>query len=475
MELGLLLLCGAVIFLLIVIIFRAIRIKDRSETNDIPGIDGEKAERAAQSLSAMIRFRTVSSRGDSRTAMRKMADYLRSRYAETFKTLTVEDAGENILLRWRGASEDADPVLFCANTDVVSADGVWEYDPFSGEIAENMVWGRGAIESKGVLCALMEAVEGLIKNSFVPSRDIYIAIASDAESDNAGHKELAEIMRKRGIRFAAVFGKGNCISRDILPVGRPQAIIGVAEKGRMKIRLYAEDKGGRTGTPPQYTVIGRLCEAICRTEYRTQPVRKSVVLRDMVAGLAPYLPFGMRILAANLWLFESSFFRSMRRFSAFSSMLRTTFAVTEIKAGSAENRLPSSAEAILHVRTIHGDSCSDICRFLMHLIDSTGVQAEVIQADEATQVSPYRGKAYAKLKRALTDSFDKIAAVPGIIADNSSLNAYQQYTEGIYRITPFVLTEDEISTIHSTNERISIEELGKAVIFYEKLIEKVAG
>jgi carboxypeptidase PM20D1 len=338
-----------------------------------------------------------------------------------------------------------------------------------------MVWGRGAIESKGVLCALLEAVEGLTKNGFVPSRDIYIAIVSNAESDNAGHKEIADIIRKRGIRFTAVFGKGNCISRDLLPVGRPQAVIGVAEKGRIKIRLYAEDKGGRTGTPPQYTVTGRMSEAICRTEYRSQPVRKSVVLMDLVAGLAPYLPFGKRILAANLWLFESAFFRSMRRYTAFSSMLRTTFAVTEIKAGSAENRLPSSAEATLQIRTIHGDSCSDICRFLMNLIDSTGVQAEVIQADEATQVSAYRGKAYAKLRRALAESFGEIIAVPGIIADNSSLNAYQQYTDGIYRITPFVLTEDEISTIHSTNERIGIEELGKAVIFYEKLIEKVAG
>lgn len=480
MTLYVMLLFGAIVFFLFSIFFRTVRVRDKSEGKSPPDYDRLKAEHAALSLSSLIRFRTVRGLSGSGSAFGRMADYLRARYADTFETLTVEDIGENMVLRWKGSNEDADPVLFCVNTDVLSADGVWEYSPFSGEIAENMVWGRGAIESKGVLCAMMEAADNLVRSGFAPVRDVYLALVCDGESGNdyseyAGSREVADTFRRRGIRFSAVFGKGNCISRDMLPIRRPQAVIGVAEKGMVKMRLCAEDKGGRSGMPPNSTLIASLCEAVCRAEFRMQPIRKSVLLMDMIAGFTPHLPFRERMLAANLWVFEPVFFRSMGRYKSFSSMFRTTITATEIKAGSQESKLPTSGEATLTIRTIHGDTCSDICRFLMSLIDSLGVRAEVVQAEEASQISPYRGSEYIKLQRALIETFGSVVTVPGIVAGNSSLNMYRPYADSVYQITPFVLTEDEISTVHGINERIGIEALGRAVIFYEKLLNMVAG
>jgi carboxypeptidase PM20D1 len=98
-----------------------------------------------------------------------------------------------------------------------------------------------------------------------------------------------------------------------------------------------------------------------------------------------------------------------------------------------------------------------------------------VQAEEASQISPYRGSEYIKLQRALIETFGSVVTVPGIVAGNSSLNMYRPYADSVYQITPFVLTEDEISTVHGINERIGIEALGRAVIFYEKLLNMVAG
>jgi carboxypeptidase PM20D1 len=475
MELSVMLLCGALIFVLSVVFFRAAGIANHRRGSAGPEPDEYVSSRAAESLSNMIQIRTTGGTASSGDEFRELGDYLRARFPHTFEALRWEEADGNLLLRWKGGDDDADPILFCANTDVVSAEGAWEYGPFSGEIAENMVWGRGAIESKGILCALLEAVEELTAAGFIPKRDIYISIVNDAESGRTGSAEISELFRKRGLRFAAAFSKGVCISKDMLPIGIPQAIIGVAEKGHMKVRLSAEDRGGRSDQPPRYTAVGRLCEAVCRIEYRPRPVRKSVIMHEMISGIAPYLPFGKRILAANLWLFEGRFYESMRSYPAFYSMLRTTFAVTEIKSGSAENRMPSAASATVHVRTIHGDSCSDICRFLVNLVGSVGVRVDVDLAEEASPVSPYKGKDYSRLKKVLAESFGDIVAVPAIIGGGANSNAYAPYTDAFYRITPFVLTEAEKSTIHSTNERIGKYALGRAVGFYKKLIESEAG
>lgn len=476
MELFILLLSGVLIFIVIAVFFRTMRISDNEPGK--PGSEADKytSARAAESLSQMIRFQTVSAEpAASIGVFNKLTEYLRMRYPNVFETFRTEEIEGHLLFRWRGTDEDADPVLFCANCDVASADGTWEYGPFDGEIAEDMVWGRGAIDGKGVLCALLEAAEIAAAEGFRPQRDLYLLVFRDEETGGGGAEEIKEILRKRGVRFSAVFAKGACISRDLVPIRRPQAVVGVADKGHLKVRLTAEDKGGRSGFPPRYTAIGRLCEAVCRIEYRPQSIRKSVVMRDMIAGFAPYLPFGLRVMAANLWLFEGRFIKSMRGYSAFQSMLRTTVSTTSIQAGSGENKLPGIAAADVHIRTIYGDSCSDICQHLVNLVGSLGVRVEADVAVEASEISPYRGKEYAKLKTALTECFGDMAIVPAVIADNTRTNPFGPISDAVYRITPFVLTEAEKATIHSTNERIGKEALGLAVVFYRKLFDSVAG
>lgn len=481
MQLSLMLLCGAIVFLVITILFRAARIADRSVPKEGPEVDQKISRHAAESLSAMIKYPTVSSvdnisstgyRGD---AFARLVNYIRARYPNIFSTMMVEDLDGNLLLYWAGEDEDADPMLYCANMDVISAEGEWEYHPFSGEIAENKVWGRGAIDSKGVLCSMLEAFESLINEGFRPIRDVYISIVKDAESTNEGALMIADVLRKRVVRFAAVFGKGSCISRDLLPVNRNQAIIGVAEKGTMRIRLISEEKGGSISSPSRYSAIGRLSEAICRIEYRPQPVRKSVLLRDMISAFAPYMPYSMRVYASNMWLLEGRLLKLLQKHKEISSMLRTTFAVTQSKAGTGEKVLPSSAEAVVYARIIHGDSCSDIYRFLTDLIESVGVKVEVESAEEASVISPYRGKEYIKLRNALKESFGDLIVAPGIISEDTSILPFTHNAEAIYRITPIVLTEAEKSTIHSNNERVDIDALGRAVYFYKRLISLTTG
>lgn len=484
MDLSLMLLLGATIFIFIMVLFRTERIKDRSTPKkEGVEIDERISKRAAQSLSNLIKYQTLPEdpsdskdpklyRGD---AFDRMISYIKNRYLNTFKTLNSEEIEGNLLLRWEGSDADKEPLLFCANMDVVSAEGEWEHSPFSGWIEDNKVWGRGAIDSKGVLCALLEAVELSISEDFKPVRDVYIAILRDAESTNSGALAVSETLSRRVRRFAAAFGRGVCISKDLLPLDRPQAIIGVAEKGTMRMKLSSKERGGSVSSPPRYSAIGRLSESICRLEFRPQSVRKSEIMREMIKAFAPYMPYSLRVYAANLWLFEGRLLKALQKYEGFSSMLRTTFAVTQIRAGNDEKIMPSTAEATVYARLISGDSCSDIYRFLQDLLGPTGVTIDVELAEEASSVSKYKSNEYRELKNALQEVFGDIIIAPGILSEDSSLQPFSNNADQIYRITPFVLTEAEKATIRSENERVDIETLGRAVYFYRKLLSVVAG
>lgn len=481
MDLSLMLLLGAIIFILVMVLFRATQIADKSVPKEGAKVDDKISSRAAESLSAMIKYPTLSedakvpddSQSNRSDSFERMISYIRSRYPKIFRILTVEDIEGNLLLHWSGSDYNKDPMLFCANMDVVSSEGNWEHPHYSGVIAENKVWGRGAIEAKGVLCALLEATELLLREGFRPKRDIYVAIVRDAESKNNGARILSEALNRRTNRFAAVFGRGSCISRDLLPLDRAQAIIGVAEKGTMKMKLSAKERGGSISSPPRYSAIGRLSEAICRLEFRPQSIRKSEVMRKMIEAFSPYMPFRLRVYAANLWLFEGKLLKALQNYEGFSSMLRTTFAVTQTHSGGKEKLMPSTAEATVYARLISGDSCSDIFSFLEDLLGPTGVSIDVELAEEASAISNYSGEEYRRLKDTLQEVFGGIIIAPGILSEDTSLSPFKHNADAVYRITPFVLTEAEKATIRSVNERLDVETLGRGVYFYKQLISSM--
>ncbi len=167
--------------------------------------------------------------------------------------------------------------------------------------------------------------------------------------------------------------------------------------------------------------------------------------------------------------------KSLQEHEGFSSMLRSTFAVTQTQSGSNAKVMPSTAEATVYARLISGDSCSDIYKFLQDLLGPTGVSIDVEIAEEASEISDYTGREYSRLKNALGEIFGDIIITPGILSEDTSLSPFTHRADSVYRITPFVLTEAEKATIRSVNERIDIENLGRAVCFYKRLISLISG
>ncbi|MBO4684435.1 MAG: M20/M25/M40 family metallo-hydrolase, partial [Desulfovibrio sp.] len=169
----------------------------------------DRSEAYAEILARMIRQETVSEQdvvgGDKFAAFR---DLLRELFPQLFGACEVRTFHDSLLLLWKGQDRGAEPVLFLNHMDVVEATGEWNRPPFSGDISDGKLWGRGALDDKGGLWAMLQAAEELAGEGFAPARDIYFMSSCTEETSGRGAEEIAAWFEENDIRLAMSFDEG---------------------------------------------------------------------------------------------------------------------------------------------------------------------------------------------------------------------------------------------------------------------------
>src|SRR5690606_17107964 len=225
-------------------------------------------ERAAMRLGEAIRIRTV---GDEQQpdSIRAALEEFRAWLSVTYPALhavagrTVVDGG-TLLYEWKGADPDLSPIILMAHQDVVpeTASERWQHAPFSGEIADGSIWGRGSIDNKGSLLAIMEAAEALAAAGHMPARTVMLVFGHDEETTGSGAAAVAALLAERGVRAQFVLDEGSLAIADPPVTAGPVALIGVSEKGYATVRVLARAPGGHSSAPPDETAVGTLARAI---------------------------------------------------------------------------------------------------------------------------------------------------------------------------------------------------------------------
>ena len=472
---------AALVAVAAVVLVRTARIRPkRREAFPEPVTDPETAARAAESLSEMIRFQTVSHPDPEENQVdewMRLHEYLKQRYPAVHKAMERAVVGKySLLYRWASSNPQEEPLLFCGHMDVVPAAGEWQHPPFSGDIAEGSVWGRGTLDCKHLIVTLMECAEKLCTQGFTPDRDIWFAFGHDEEvGGKEGAGSLAQLFAEKNMRFAMVLDEGGAVSQGLLDLPQATATVAVAEKGFLNVKLSVAGQGGHASQPPQNTALGVLSQAICRIEYKGRRPRLTPIVRDMFSQLAPELPYGMRMMLANLWLFKGRLLNNMLRKPNTAALVRTTIAATMSSCGTATNVLPSGAEAILNIRLLHGETAQDIVQYLRDLTHDLGVKVEAIRINEASQVSDYHGEMFAELSKSIQAAFGPVSVVPNLMLGGTDAAKYEKFSSCVYRFCPFVLSPQERGRIHNIDEAVSVEALGTAAAFYENLFKRLAG
>ena len=443
----------------------------------VPEYSPEEADRAAEALAEAIRCRTVSYTDVTQrdftqwVALRRV---LRDRFPLSHQRMTSEQAaGFSSLYKWESPEPSGDPILLCGHLDVVPAEGVWRVPPFEGRIEDGFVWGRGALDCKNIVVCLFTALESLFERGFVPGRDVYLALGHDEELGGAeGAKQLARYFAQRGIRFSLVLDEGGFISDGAFPVGKPVADVCAAEKGIIDVRLSVSAPGGHSSRPPERTAVGLLCEAVCRIGFRQRPARLLPLVRDNLETIAPWLDAPLRRYIASPRLYRKKMLARLCADERTAALARTTAAPTVISGGVAPNVLPASAELNLNIRLLPGDDAEGLVAWIGALTRDLGVKVEIVQEETASPISDYKSAAFSALAGAVNDVFPGIPAVPGLFCGATDARHYAPFSNAVLRFSPFILTSDELATMHAENERVAVASLGAAVRFYRRVVER---
>ena len=440
----------------------------------------------AEHLSSVVRAPTISLQDRTQVDPRPFENLhrvLEQLYPRVHAVLKREKVNEHSLLyTWMGRNLDLEPVLLMGHLDVVPADPStrqeWIHPPFAGEISEGYVWGRGTLDMKSTVVAILEAAEGLLSEYYQPERTLYLAFGHDEEIGGVqGAAAIAAQLEKRGVHLMAVLDEGSAIYRDILPgLNIPAALIGIAEKGHATLQLRAEGSTGHSAAPPPHTAVGILARAITRLENHPMPARLSMACL-MFDELGAFLSMNLRMLWANDWLFGGLIRKRLAAVPITNALIRTTTAATVIHGGVKDNILPGQVEARINFRILPGDRVADVMAHARKVIDDDAVQIHLpdFTCWEPSPVSSIQSPIYQDLSQTIREVFPEAVVAPSLVIGATDSRYFTRLSDSVYRFSPFMVSMAEIRTIHGDNERISVESLSRMVQFYARLIDEWTG
>ncbi|MGH6951742.1 MAG: M20/M25/M40 family metallo-hydrolase, partial [Vitreimonas sp.] len=294
------------------------------------------ASGAAVRLGEAIRFRTVSlvSDGEDRAQFEQLHAWMQQRYPAFHAAARRELVAElSLLYTWEGSDPGQPPIVLLAHQDVVPVPedtrAHWDVDPFGGVVRDDAVWGRGAIDDKGSLIALLEAAEFLASQGRRPVRTIVFAFGHDEEIGGAGAMAMAALLAQRGQRAWFVLDEG-LVALDRHPLTRgPASMIGISERGSGTMRVRAVGLPGHSSMPPEETAVSLVSEAVVRIH--DMPIERKLEggpALGMMRALAPELGFTNRMALANEWLFAPLLRQRLAGNPPAQALLGTTVAPT---------------------------------------------------------------------------------------------------------------------------------------------------
>ena len=440
-----------------------------------PAADPEREARYAETLSRMVRCETVSRKGeDQREKFLGFHRLLEELFPLVHGKLEKTEIDGNLLFFWKGKAHDR-PLVLMSHQDVVPAEGEWKHEPFSGDIAEGKVWGRGSADTKCSVMGFFQAVEELLEQDFEPEQDVYLSSSCTEEFGGDGCPKLVEELSRRGVKPFLVCDEGGAIVQE--PIGGVKgcyAMIGVLEKGRGALRLTARSGGGHASYPPKNSPIARLGKFIARVEKR-DPMRADFEpeVTAMFRTLAPYGPFYLRLLFGNLWLFKPLLKKLLPKISPQAgALLKTTVAFTMQSGSDAPNVLPQQASLTLDLRYIPHQRLEESNRVIRELAARYDLETEVLMANDACEPVRIDSPAYALVEKVIGEVFPGLPTCPYVMTGGTDARFYQKICDACIRFSPVIYGPEQMKGMHGVNENIDACSLPGAVDFYKTVIRE---
>ena len=440
-------------------------------------------EAMLQRFSEAIQFQTISGDEDfetDTTEFRRFLSFIEESFPLVHSRLERRMFNElTPLYFWEGTDPGLDPILLMGHYDVVPVDSSdidgWNYEPFSGEIADGYVWGRGTLDNKNNVMGLLETAEYLLTNEYEPRRSIYFSFGHDEEIGGGdGAAAVAQYLREQGTNLKLLLDEGGVVLEHSPLLDQPMAVIGIAEKGYLSLELIARTRGGHSSGPPNVMAVTELSKAILALHENQFPARFDGTIEHMFDSVADRLPLYIRVVYANRWVTEGLMRRLMAMSEDIAPSVRTTTAPTILRAGVKDNVLPNEARAVVNFRLLQGDTIKMVKSRVERVIDNENISVRQYGSTvmEASPISPIDGEPYLILQQVITDQFENVAVTPYLVSGATDARHFTDLTDHIFRFSPNYIGTETTGIVHGTNERIGADSYTGMIDFYSQFIRK---
>ncbi len=438
-----------------------------------------KTESYAAALQRMIRVDTVSDREHpGGEKFERFQAVLWELFPHVRQTCDMRSFDGSLLLRWPGSGQsDRLPVMFMNHQDVVPADPAgWTHAPFGGDIADGRLWGRGTLDDKGGLWAMLQAAEELIAEGYVPPRDIWFESACTEETGGEGADTISRALRAEGVRFEMVFDEGGAVVRD--PIGGVKgtfAMIGVGEKSVARLRFIARSAGGHASAPGKDTPLVRLGKFMAHVEkHRVFDVELSPTVAEMLRRLSPYLGKLGKLTDKADKLAPALEVLAPKLGPSVASMFSTTIAFTMAGGGEAPNVIPREVWVIGDMRCSHHQGKHASIAAITKLAKKFGLEVEVLESDVESRLTDYNGTAFRLVEQAVRETMPEVdACVPYLMTGGSDSRYMDRVTTQCIRFLPISMSKEQMESVHGVDECIDLDALAPAVSCYKHMMRSV--
>ena len=367
------------------------------------------------------------------------------------------------------------PLILLNHMDVVRADPKsWQVAPFSGEIRQGEIFGRGALDMKdeGLLQAMVMVIAA--REHWPLKRDLVFLATSDEEVGGTGsvwmlenHPELV-----RGAEYLITEGGTNLI----LPGGHTLFGIGVAEKAPFWIRITATGRGGHGSIPISDSAPNRLVKALDRVVNWQPPIRLLPSVEQYFREIAPLQPPSRAGEFRNIRkaLRDPAFADMLSRDEEFNYLLRDTVSLTVLEGSPQTNVIPDAAFAELDVRLLPGEDPQAFLAELRQAIGDDSIRIENINRFKPPNSSATDTPLYRIIEEVVHRYSPQAVIAPGLNSGYTESQLYRPLGITCYGFNPIEITPELDATQHAANERVPVEQIRRGVKMFFEVIARAA-
>lgn len=448
--------------------------KARKLTEFKPFYNDEEIEYYVTRLQKMIKCKTVSVKDSyDDTEFAKLRDVMAELFPTIHKTAEKMTFSDDCwIYKIKGADENRN-IMLMSHHDVVEASGEWQYDGFSGTIADGKIWGRGTVDTKTPLFAEFSALEELLNEGYNPPCNIWIGSSHNEELGGDGIPTALTYFKENSITFEVILDEGGALIEPPLAgmCADKCGMVAIHEKGRIYLNCTATAENGHASLTAgaKATPVERMSSFI--NEVMTNDIfirRINPQVEAMFKYMAPYLKFPMNMLLSNLWLFGGIIKKVMPKINAQAGgLIGTTCTFNNIEGSAVTKKCTAKA----FLRPVDEKDFEEDLKKFREIAKKYEIEVEMTEDSEYHAPADMSKPQFQYTMNCIGEVFPQYPASPFILPAGTDARTLTDVCECVLRFAPIRLSAQQLASVHAENENIDVDSVANCVAFYKYYIK----